>query len=98
MNPILVVYFTLGLVLGAWHFGSLRWLSRQLLEAEGPPRWARLVGLHLLRLALLGGVCWATVRQGAPALLAVGLGLLLARQWLVARAGRGVADAPEGTP
>jgi len=93
MNPILVLYFALGLALGAWHFGSLRWLSRQLVDPEGPPRWGRLAGLHLLRLGLLGGACWATARQGAPALLALGLGLLLARQWWVVRAKRGLAGS-----
>lgn len=98
MNPILVLYFALGLALGAWHFGSLRWLSRQLVEAEGAPRWGRLAGLHLLRLGLLGGACWATARQGAPALLALGLGLLLARQWLVGWVRRGLAAPQEGQP
>ena len=94
----MVLFFPLGLALGAWHFGSLRWLSRQLVEPGGRPRWGRLLGLHLLRLGVLGGVCWATAQQGAPALLALGLGVLMARQWWLRRVRRDQAGAAGATP
>lgn len=98
MSLLMVLFFALGLALGGWHFGSLRWLSRQLVEPGAQPRWGLLLGLHLLRLGVLGGVCWATARQGAPALLALGLGVLLARQWWVRRVRRGLAGSAEAAP
>lgn len=74
-----LLFLPLGLLLGGWHFGSLRWFSRQLVEAPQGPRWGRLLGLHLLRLCVLVLACWGSVRQGAGPLLALTGGLLVAR-------------------
>jgi hypothetical protein len=89
MKPETLFFLAAGLVFGAWHFGSLRWLSRQWIEGAGAPREGRLLAIHLLRLALLLAACWGVVRQGAAALLLFGLGLWLARQWWLRRARRG---------
>lgn len=75
-----------GLVIGAWHFASLRWLSRRLLAPSGGT--VRLAGLYLLRVAVLVAACTAAARQGAGPLLALATGLLLARLAFVAHARR----------
>ena len=77
-----LLFATLGLAVGLWHFGSLRWLSQRLLRASGPG-WRVVLPLQLLRMAVLVAVCWMAVRQGAVPLLALGAGILLARVvWL----------------
>jgi F1F0 ATPase subunit 2 len=73
-----LLFFLLGLPLGLWHFGSLHWLSAQLAQQQ-QPRWAWMLGLHLLRLILMGAACYLAVRQGAWALLALALGVVVAR-------------------
>lgn len=79
-----LIFLVPGLLLGFWHFGSLRWLSRRWIEA-GSTRWLSLLGLQLVRLGVLGAAFFWTVRQGAPALLALALGVLIARVIVVRR-------------
>lgn len=86
MNPVLMAALglALGLMMGLWHFGSLRWFSAQLLSPRGRPGW-QLAGLQVLRLALLVGVGWGVARQGSVMLLCWGAGLLLSRALWLAR-------------
>ncbi|MCO5103511.1 MAG: ATP synthase subunit I [Burkholderiaceae bacterium] len=72
------LFFFPGLLLGAWHFGSLHWLTGRL-AGSGQVPWVRLLALQLLRFAVLGGACYGASRAGALALLALGLGVVAAR-------------------
>jgi len=80
-----------GLVIGAWHFASLRWLSRRLLAPSAGA--LRLAALYLLRIAVLVAACTAAARQGAGPLLALAAGLLVARLAFVAHARRPAMEA-----
>lgn len=85
----------LGLLMGAWHFGSLRWFSTQWLSPSGRPGW-QLAGLQLLRLAVLVAAGVALARQGAVPLVGWAAGLLLARALWLARERRQAARQQEG--
>lgn len=88
MNAVsLFLFAALGLLLGLWHFGSLRWLSQRLVSAEGP-RWRTMATVQLLRIAVLVGACWWAVRFGALPLLALALGMVMARVLLLRKVRR----------
>lgn len=72
------LFFFPGLLLGAWHFGSLHWLARRLTDQDQTP-WGRMLALQLLRFALLAGACYGAARFGALALVALGIGVVAAR-------------------
>ena len=79
MMPLLGVAlpaFAVGAVAGGAFYASLWWNTRLFL-AGGPP--ARAFAVQLLRLGLLGGVLALVATQGAAALLAAALGVLVAR-------------------
>lgn len=65
-----------GLLIGAVHFGSLRWNADAYLAGS---RIALAILLQLVRFALLGAVLYGLSRLGALPLLAGALGILLAR-------------------
>ncbi|MYZ48967.1 ATP synthase subunit I [Propylenella binzhouense] len=67
--------FAAGLLLGAFHFGSLWWNARAF--AEGA--WLRAAALQILRFAVLLAALGALAVQGALPLLAGGLGLVVMR-------------------
>lgn len=75
------LFFFPGLLLGVWHFGSLHWLAGRLtgIADKGQTPWGRMLTLQLLRFALLAGACYGAARVGALALIALGLGVLVAR-------------------
>ena len=75
------LFFFPGLLLGIWHFGSLHWLAGRLTgnAGKGQTPWGRMLALQLLRFALLAGACYGAARVGALALVALGLGVLVAR-------------------
>lgn len=79
------LFFFPGLLLGAWHFGSLHWLAGRLtgLTGKGPTPWGRMLALQLLRFALLAGACYGAARVGPLALVALGLGVLAARPLVI---------------
>ena len=88
MNPLsLFLFAALGLLLGLWHFGSLHWLSQRLVGVEGP-RWRSMLLVQLLRIAVLVGACWWAVRFGALPLLALALGMVVARVLLLRKVRR----------
>ena len=88
MNHWTTLMFTaLGLLVGLWHFGSLRWLSQRLVSASGPD-WRVVLPLQLLRIAVLVVAGLLAVRQGAWPLLGLGLGVLAARALLLHRTRR----------
>lgn len=68
----------LGLLVGLWHFGSLHWLSQRLVSASGP-NWRMVLAVQLLRIAVLVLACWWAVSHGAWPLLAMALGIVVAR-------------------
>jgi F1F0 ATPase subunit 2 len=72
----------LGLLLGLWHFASLRWISQRLVDEAGP-HWRQLAAVHLLRIVVLVAACWWAVDHGAWALIALTVGMLVARVLLV---------------
>lgn len=76
------LFFFPGLLLGAWHFGSLHWLAGRL-TGSGQAPWGRLLALQLLRFALLAGACYGAARVGPLALVALGLGVLAARPLVI---------------
>lgn len=86
-------FATLGLLVGLWHFGSLRWLTRRLIAPSGPD-WRFFLPLQLLRMAVLILAGWLAVRQGAWPLLGLGLGVLAARALLLHRVRREGGDRP----
>ncbi|MGP1628770.1 MAG: N-ATPase subunit AtpR [Giesbergeria sp.] len=75
------LFFFPGLLLGAWHFGSLHWLTGRLTDLTGERQtpWGRMLALQLLRFAVLTGACYGAARVGPLALVALGLGVLVAR-------------------
>lgn len=84
MSLPLIVQLLIGLcagaLAGALHFASLQHNLRLFLDGRG----AAAIGLQLARLCLTVGMLVIVLRLlGLPALLAAGLGLLLARQWVV---------------
>lgn len=81
----LPLFLLIGVAVGGWHFGSLRWLCTQLVGSQGGA-WRRLVALHLLRICVLVVACAWAARSGALALAALGAGLMCARVVLVRRA------------
>jgi F1F0 ATPase subunit 2 len=83
-----LLFGTLGLLVGLWHFGSLHWLSQRLVSAAGAD-WRVVLPLQLLRIAVLVLAGLVAVRQGAGPLLALALGLLAARAILLRRARKG---------
>ncbi|AOW14964.1 ATP synthase subunit I [Hydrogenophaga crassostreae] len=96
MNPMnLFLFGGLGLLVGLWHFGSLRWLSQRLVSTPRP-RWGIALAVQLLRIAVLVGACWWAVRFGAWPLLALALGMVAARVVLLRQARR--AEAGEVQP
>lgn len=85
-SALLLVLFALGGIAAGWlFFGALRWMSQQLV-APGPVAWGRLALVHALRFGALLLLLVACAHQGAGPLLAFGLGLLVARVGVVARA------------
>lgn len=84
MGMELTMGFVAGTALGGLFFGAL-WLTvRRLPSAAAPALLA--TGSYIVRLAGLGIGLYAVVRLGgAPALLAALVGLLVARQVLIAR-------------
>jgi F1F0 ATPase subunit 2 len=88
MNPMnLFLFGALGLLVGLWHFGSLRWLSQRLVSTS-KPQWGIALAVQLLRIGVLVGACWWAVRFGAWPLLALALGIVAARVLLLRRARR----------
>lgn len=81
-----LAFAALGALAGAWHFGSLHWLSRLLLQpSAGRWPWRRIGLVQLLRLALLAAVCLWAVRHGALPLAMLALGVIAARvAWVAA--------------
>jgi F1F0 ATPase subunit 2 len=79
-----LLFAALGLLVGLWHFGSLRWLTRRLVSPTGPG-WPMVLLLQLLRVAVLALAGLWVVRQGAWPLLAFALGVLAARAVLLMR-------------
>ena len=82
-----LMFAALGLLVGLWHFGSLRWLSQRLVRPSGPD-WRIVLPLQLLRIAVLVLAGLLAVRQGAWPLLGLGLGVLAARALLLHRVRR----------
>jgi hypothetical protein len=80
-----LLFGALGLLLGLWHFGSLRWLSQRLVDATGPS-WRMVLLVQLLRIAVLVLACWWAVGYGAWPLLALALGTVVARFLLLKQA------------
>lgn len=78
---MMALFFLLGLLLGIWHFGSLHWLAGRLagLKGQGETPWGRMLALQLLRFAVLVGACHGAARVGPLALVALGLGVVVAR-------------------
>ncbi|MDE2395034.1 MAG: hypothetical protein KGL43_18420 [Burkholderiales bacterium] len=81
-----LAFLPLGLAAGLWHFGSLRWASRRLVEGGG---WLGLVLLQLLRAGLLVALLAWSAHHGAWALAASAAGVLAADAVVVARVRRG---------
>ena len=78
---MMALFFFPGLLLGIWHFGSLHWLAGRLagLKGQGETPWGRMLALQLLRFAVLVGACYGAARVGPLALVALGLGVVVAR-------------------
>lgn len=94
MNILNAILFgALGLLVGLWHFGSLRWLSERMVGASGPS-WRLVLPVHLLRIAVLVLACWWAVRQGVWPLLALTMGMVGARVVLLRQARRAVEIQP----
>jgi F1F0 ATPase subunit 2 len=83
----ILLFGALGLIVGLWHFGSLHWLSRQLVSASGP-NWRIALPVQLLRIAVLVLACWWAVRHGAWPLISMALGIVAARIVLLKRVRR----------
>lgn len=77
-----VLHLAAGAGVGAVHFGGLWWNAR-LFAAGG--RMATAIAVALGRFAVVGGVLVVAARDGAPALLATALGLLIARALVMRR-------------
>jgi F1F0 ATPase subunit 2 len=96
MTPLLPAAL-LGLAVGAWHFGSLRWFCQRLVDARPGRGWC-LAALQGLRLVVLLAAGLATARQGAAPLLAMTAGLLVARALVLRRVQRVAPDSPPRRP
>ncbi len=79
-----LLFALLGALLGTLHFAALRWNARLFLQPGGAG-WGVLAQLFRMGLTAVGLL--ACARVGAVALLAALVGLLLARQLLLHRAG-----------
>lgn len=77
--PGLAGFLAIGLVAGALHVALLRRNAAMYLRPGGI---APALALQMLRLGLLAAVLVLLARQGAPALLAGALGVVVAR-WIV---------------
>jgi F1F0 ATPase subunit 2 len=73
---LLAVWLVAGLVAGAAYFASIWWSARQF---AGGGSVTTTIGLSLLRLAALGGLLTLASFWGAGPLLAMALGVVLAR-------------------
>ena len=94
MNALNSILFGgVGVLLGLWHFASLRWLTARLVDQAGP-QWRRLAAVHLMRIAVLVAACWWAVGHGAWALIALTVGMMLARVLLLKWTGRKDGAAP----
>lgn len=82
-----LLFALLGLLVGYWHFTSLRWIARRLTGPQ-PFGWGRMLMLQLLRIAVLVVAGLLAVRQGGVPLLALSAGVLVARALLLARTRR----------
>lgn len=77
------IAFAIGLALGAAYFTALRWNVRLYLESG---RRRAGIALHLARLAAVTAALWLASCAGAGPLLALALGLLVARPFVTHRA------------
>lgn len=89
----LFMFGGLGLLVGLWHFGSLHWLSQRLVSEAGP-NWRVMLPVQLLRIAVLVLACGWAVRHGAWPLLALALGIVVARVALLRQLRRGEGAQP----
>ena len=80
-----------GLVTGALFFGGLWWTVQRLTASPHPALLA--MASLLVRLALLVVGLWATSQLGLSAMLAAGVGLLVARQLIVRQVRSGITEA-----
>ena len=74
--PVLAAYFAAGILAGWVYFRSLWWTANRL-GTDG--RITSAVAVIGVRFAMLGGLLCAASLQGAAPLLAMALGVLLAR-------------------
>ena len=84
MGPIwsIALHLAGGVGVGYVYF-SVVWWNACLLAGGGPTRWA--IALIPLRFVLLGGVLTLASVEGAPTLLAMALGILIARPLVMRR-------------
>ncbi len=75
MLPETLLSFVAGLLMGALHFTSLRWLTD--FYANGRIRTA--IGLHAMRLLIMAAVLFGLARMGASYLIAGTLGVVVSR-------------------
>jgi F1F0 ATPase subunit 2 len=81
----LSAHLAAGMALGVLYFRSLWWSARLLVSGR---RMAMVVSLTIGRFAVLGGLLLLASREGALPLLAVVLGLLIARSAVMRRVKR----------
>jgi F1F0 ATPase subunit 2 len=92
MSPfVLATYFAAGILLGLLYFGGLWWNAR-LFAAGGHATTSIL--LLAGRVALLGGLLTLASLQGAGPLLAMALGVLIARALAMRRLALPVGNRP----
>jgi len=77
MSPVLPLCLAAGMLLGLLYFAGLWWNVCLLARGAGPGRMALVMAGRFL---LLAGALALASRAGAPALLALAAGVLLARQ------------------
>lgn len=73
---LLIVWLVAGLAAGAAYFASIWWSARQF---AGGGRVTTTIAFSLVRLAALGGLLTLASFRGAGPLLAMALGVVLAR-------------------
>jgi|HubBroStandDraft_1064217.scaffolds.fasta_scaffold00499_16 F1F0 ATPase subunit 2 len=78
----LPAYLIAGILLGSLYFGALWWTARCLASGSRP---VTAIALSFGRFALLGGLLYCAGRQGALPLLAMALGILVARHAVMRR-------------